>query len=281
MKGQVFKISFFYRKGNKTALGWVAKIKKYLNKNYSSVSFDEKNPDVLLVLGGDGTILEAARKFHNSASPVIFGLNIGNVGFLATVRKEAEFLRSIDKFFKGKYNTIERMMLISQVIRKNKVVFTTEALNEIVVKNPLGMVDLKAEIANRQVKQIRGTGILIATATGSTAYNLSAHGPIVMPDIKCFIVTEILDHSLPSPSVVVKYYNTIKIKVTSYRKRGLLSLSKTGEKFDVILIADGESVFPLQEKDGIIIKSSPHLVKFAELEKNYFFKSLEEKFGFK
>lgn len=281
MGNKIFKMGFFYRSDNKLALAWMEKIKKYINKKYPSVSFVGKDPDVLIVLGGDGTILEAARKFHNSASPVIFGLNIGNVGFLATVRKESEFLKSIDRFFKGRYNTVERMILISQVVRKNKVVFTTEALNEIVVKNPLGMVDLKAEIANRQVKQIRGTGILVATATGSTAYNLSAHGPIVMPDIKCFIITEILDHSLPSPSVVVKYHNTIKIKIASYRKRGLLALSKTGEKFDVILIADGESVFPLEEKDEIIIKSSPHLVKFAELEENYFFRSLEEKFGFR
>ena len=102
-----------------------------------------------------------------------------------------------------------------------------------------------------------------------------------MPDIKCFIITELLGHSIPSPSMVVKYHNIIKIKIVSYRERGVLSISKTGQKFDVLLMADGESLFPLEEKDEIIIKSSPHLVKLVELEKNYFFKSLKEKFGFK
>ena len=81
--------------------------------------------------------------------------------------------------------------------------------------------------------------------------------------------------------MVVKYLNPISIKVVSFRERGLISLSKTGKKLDVVLIADGESIFPLEEKDQIIIQSSPHLVKFAEIEENYFFKSLQEKFGFK
>jgi NAD kinase len=79
----------------------------------------------------------------------------------------------------------------------------------------------------------------------------------------------------------VKYHNEVSIKVISFRETGLLSLSKTKQKIDTLVMADGESIFPLQEKDEIIIKSSPHLVKFAELEKSYFFKSLKEKFGFK
>ena len=122
---------------------------------------------------------------------------------------------------------------------------------------------------------------MVSTATGSTAYNLSAHGPIVMPDIKCIIITELSDHSIPSPSVVVKYDNAINVKIISFRKTGVLSLSKSGQKLDVVLMADGESPFPLEEHDEVIIQSSPHLIKFAELEKNYFFKSLQEQFGFK
>ena len=143
------------------------------------------------------------------------------------------------------------------------------------------MVELEERIAGYPVKHIQGTGILIATATGSTAYNLSAHGPIVMPDIKCFIVTEVLDHSIPSPRIVVKHNNTVNVKVVSFRKRDVISYSKTEKKLDVLLIADGESLFPLEERDEIIIGNSPHMTKFAELEKNYFFKSLQEKFGFR
>ncbi len=80
---------------------------------------------------------------------------------------------------------------------------------------------------------------------------------------------------------MVKYNNTINIKVVSYRETGIISLSRTNTKVDVLLLADGDSVFPLQKNDEVVIKNSPHMVKFAELEKHYFFKSLKEKFSFK
>lgn len=275
---QTFHI--FCHPDNKRALSWVAKINNFIKNKFPGIRNDPRKPDVIIVLGGDGTILEAARKYHELGSTIL-GLNLGNVGFLASVRNEKDFLKALDSFFSGKYEVIERMMLSAQIKRKGKVVFTAEALNEIVVKNPLGMVELEAEVSGHPVQYIRGTGLLVSTATGSTAYNLSAHGPIVMPDIKCFIITELLDHSIPSPSLVVKYNSIVDIKVVSFKKRGIISLSKTRKRIDVLLIADGESVFPLEEKDEVIIKSSSHLIKFAELEKNYFFKSLKEKFGFK
>lgn len=270
----------FYRPSNKQAQAWAKKIRALIGRKLPQLKENSKNPELVIVLGGDGTILDAARKYHERGA-IIFGLNLGHVGFLASVREQKYFLNAIEKFLTGKHHILERMMLSAQVMRGNKVVFNSEALNELVIKNPLGMVKLEARVSGHPVKNITGTGMLVSTATGSTAYNLSAHGPIVMPDIKCFIITELLDHSIPSPSIVVKYSNPITIKVASYRKRGLLSLSKTGKPFDVVLSSDGESVFPLAEKDLIIIKNSPHLVKFAEIEENYFFKSLEEKFGFK
>lgn len=225
-------------------------------------------------------MLEAARKYQKIGA-VILGLNLGHVGFLASVRKAQDFLPALTKFFKGQYKITERLMIAAEVKRRGRIVFATEALNEIVIKNLLGMVELQTKVAGHPVQEVRGTGVLIATATGSTAYNLSAHGPIIMPDIKCLIITELLDHSIPTPSVVVKYHHPIKVKVRHFRKSGLISLSKTKQKIDVLLIADGETVFPLEKGDEIAIQSSPRLIKFAELEKHYFFKSLQEKFGFK
>jgi len=279
-QSQTKNLSVFYHSSNKRAAFWDKKIRRWLEGKYRQIKIVDKKSDIIIALGGDGTILEAARKYHESGA-IILGLNLGNVGFLASVRDEKNFLAALDDFFNGKYDIIERLMILAQVRRKGHVVFNAEALNEAVIKNPLGMVELEARVANHPVKHIRGTGILIATATGSTAYNLSAHGPIIVPDIKCFIITELMDHNIPSPSVVVKHNNTISVRVVSYRKRGLISLSKTGKKLDVLLSADGEAVFSLEEKDEVVIKSSSHLVKFAELEKNYFFKSLQEKFGFK
>ncbi|OGN01132.1 MAG: hypothetical protein A3B91_02770 [Candidatus Yanofskybacteria bacterium RIFCSPHIGHO2_02_FULL_41_29] len=270
----------FYHSDSKRAVFWANQISKLAKDKFPKLKADSQKPGVVIALGGDGTILEAARKYHEFGS-VVLGLNLGNVGFLASVRGEKDFLPALKSFFSNKYNTIERMMIIAKVRRKNKVVFSGDALNEIVVKNPLGVMELEARVEDHPVQYIRGTGVMVATATGSTAYNLSAHGPIVMPDIKCLIITEILDHSIPTPSVVVKYNNKITVKVLGYKKRGILSLSKTGQKIDVILAADGESIFPLEIGDEIVIQNSPHLIKFAELEKHYFFKSLEEKFGFK
>ena len=143
------------------------------------------------------------------------------------------------------------------------------------------MVELEVTVQGYPIQYVHGTGVLIATATGSTAYNLSAHGPIVMPDIECLIITELLDHNIPTPSVVIKPDQEIVIRVLDFRKQGNLSLAKTNEKIDVVLSADGNHLFPLEPGDKIFIHRSPNLVKFAEFEKNYFFKSLQEKFAFK
>lgn len=280
MPSQVYKTYHIFYHSNERALSWAVKIDSFIKNRFPGCKKNEKKPEVVIVLGGDGTILEAGRKYHELGS-VILGLNLGNIGFLASVRDEKDFLKSLETFFQSRSELVERMMLSAQVKRKDKIVFKTEALNEVVIKNLLGLVELEANVAGHPVQYIRGSGLLVATATGSTAYNLSAHGPIIMPDIKCLIITEILDHGIPSPSVVVKYNNPVSVKVVSYRKTDIISLSKNSQKIDVILVADGESIFPLEEKDEVIVTSSPHLVKFAELEKNYFFKSLQEKFGFK
>ena len=280
MKSQIKTVSIFYHRGNLKAAKYEKKIASFIRKNYPAIKLGSQSPEVVIALGGDGTILEAARKYHAHNS-IIIGLNLGNVGFLASARDEKSFLPSLKNFFSGNYKILERMMISAEVVRKGKTILKTNALNEVVVKNLLGVVELEAKIEDHPIQYVRGTGIMIATATGSTAYNMSAHGPIVMPDIKCLIITEILDHNIPTPSVVVKYQNKISLKILDYRKRGYLSLTKTGRKIDVILISDGKTVFPLEMGDKIVIKSSPNLIRFAELEKHYFFKSLQEKFAFK
>lgn len=272
-------LAIFFHRQNKRALVWDKKIKKWLKRKFPHIKTEGK-PNIVIALGGDGTILEAARKYHKHNS-IILGLNLGNVGFLASVRDENNFLPALERFFSDKYKILERMMISAEVIRRNKVVLKTDALNEIVVKNLLGVAELEAKIEDHPVQYIRGTGMMVATATGSTAYNMSAHGPIVMPDIRCLILTEVLDHNIPTPSIVVEHQNKVFIKVLDYRKKGTLSLSKTGEKIDIILISDGDTIFPLEKGDQVVIQSSPDPVRFAELEKHYFFKSLQEKFGFK
>lgn len=271
-------ICIFYRPDNPLAERWASKISKWLeNRNLAAQAFS-KNAHTVIVLGGDGTILEAARKYPDAT---ILGLNLGHVGFLAAVRNPKNFLPALDKFFKGKYWIIKRMMLEAAVIRKGKRVLTAAALNDIAIQNPLGLVELGVEIENHPIQYIQGTGALISTATGSTAYNLSAHGPIIMPNIECMVLTELLDHNIPTPSMVINKDEEISIKIINFRRRELLSIAKTKEPFDVLLAADGEKIFPLENKDIVVVRRSKKLIKFAEMEKNYFFKSLQEKFAFK
>ena len=269
-------VGFFYRRDNLRAISWEKKIRSWLRTHHRSVRIVNRNPSILLVLGGDGTILEAARTYRGRKT-LIAGLNLGKVGFLATARKSSQFLPALSSILKNTHTVTERTMVSARVTRRGKNVFSANALNDIVLQNPVGLVEIDVVIEGYPVQRIRGTGALVATSTGSTAYNLSAHGPIVMPDIACLIVTEILDHDIPTPSIVVGSDKRIKLRINDFRKRGLFS-TKGGEPLDVILVADGHETFALQKGDVVSVTQSPYSVQFAETKKNYFFKSLEEQF---
>ena len=283
------KVSFFYRSGNKKAQSWEKTLRRWIQKRYPKTHILETTalpkkrqsaPNLLIVLGGDGTILEAAQKYQRW-NPLIFGLNLGHVGFLASIRNQKQFADGVSKVFKKKYRTLSRMLIEARVIRNGKKIFSAYALNDVAILNLLGMVDIGVYVDGHPTQYIHGTGVLIATATGSTAYNMSAHGPIVMPDIKCLIITELLDHNIPTPSLIIKRNRDILLKIEDFRKENRFTINKTGETADVVLSTDTEQIIALQRGDQILIRRSKRLVRFAELEQNYFFKSLQEKFAFR
>ncbi|OGY63298.1 MAG: hypothetical protein A3I89_00045 [Candidatus Harrisonbacteria bacterium RIFCSPLOWO2_02_FULL_41_11] len=290
MKHSNFKrAAIFYRSETAKGRAWNKKITAWLQENYPQIKIlnsekPPKNkktaPDLVIALGGDGTILEAARRYHTYNS-LIIGLNLGRIGFLASIRKEENFLSGLGLMLKGKYKADPRLMISAALYRKNKTVVKLRAVNDVSVQNLSGLVQLKISVKGHPLQNINGSGVLVATATGSTAYNLSLHGPIVMPNIRCFIITEISDHNIPTPSVVIKRDETIVIDVEDFRKQNKFIIAKTGKKTDVILTIDGFEIIPLQKGDKIIIQESQHAIHFAELDKNYFFKSLQEKFAFK
>ena len=273
-------VYIYYHTDNPRAILWSKKIHAWLTKQHIPLATSGTGAHTIIVLGGDGTILEAARLFQNNHR-IIIGLNLGSVGFLASVRNEKDFIPQLTKFFSGDYTITKRMMMSVTVERNGQKVFRSNALNEVVVQNPLGMSETEVYIEEHKAQFIRGSGLLVATATGSTAFNLSAHGPIVMPDIQCVIITELLDHNMPTPSMVIGSDKHITIHIKNFRKQGLLAETKTAQPLDVILSTDGSNIFALQKGDVIKINRSPRLVKFAELEKNYFLKSIQEKFFFK
>lgn len=274
------RVSIYWRNDNPRAIRWAGIIEEWIKRKYPRILFTKANPQALIVLGGDGTILGAAQEYQRK-NPIILGLNLGHIGFLASVREPKKFLGSLDKFFKEEYKIAKRMMIRASVFRNGGTVFSANALNEIAVQNFLGMLEIEADIEGHPVQFVRGTGLIVSTATGSTAYNLSAHGPIVMPDIKCMVLTEVMDHDIPTPSIVIKRDREIFLKVIDFRKRGFLKVAGTGEDADVLLTADGEKIFSLQKGDIVKIRRSPGLIKFAEFERAYFFKSLKQKFSFR
>lgn len=283
------KVTFYYRPGVQNARLWEDRLTTFIQRRFPRTLIlpanvipkaKKESPDILLVLGGDGTIIEATQKF-SKWNPLIMGFNLGHVGFLASVREQKEFIPALKKALNRKFRVVPRMAIQASVFRRGKKIFSSHALNDIAVENLLGMVDINVKVAEHPVQHIHGNGVIIATATGSTAYNLSAHGPIVMPDIKCFIITELMDHNIPTPSLIVKRNRTISITIEDFRKKERFLIRTTGEPADVILATDSERIFALKKGDRINITRSERLVRFVELEKNYFFKSLQEKFAFR
>lgn len=259
---------------------WEKKLHAHIAKKHPSIRVVEDKPTIVIALGGDGTILEAARTWRKE-SPLILGLNLGHVGFLAGARKPSEFMAAVDRLLTKKYSEATRMMIHAVVYRKGRVIHETDCLNEITAQGLMSPTKMTISVDDHPLQYIHGSGVIISTPTGSTAYNLSAHGPIVTPDINCMIVTELLDHHLPTPSIIIKRTKTIQIDINEVRERDILVLKKTGEAVDAVLTADDMDLFPLKQGDRILVSISKHAVRFAELEESYFIKSLQAKFAFK
>ena len=264
---KIKSVTIYFRQNQKQAVLWSQKIEQYIKQQYKTIKFDNKHPDAVLVFGGDGTILEASRKYKDKKS-IIFGFNLGQVGFLASVRDKKFFYYGLNNFLNQKYHICKRYFLKIELIRNKKIINSAFALNDTVIQSPTNMVKLNVSSNKHTFQLIYGTGVLISTATGSTAYNLSAHGPIVSPDIKCLIITELFDHNLPTPSIILNHHQEISIKVIDFRLQ------------DVVLISDGNNFWNLQKNDIIKIKLSTKSIDFAEIDDNYFLKSLHEKFLF-
>lgn len=270
----------YFRSSNKKAVLLERQISEQIKKNWPHIEHSVAKPSILFVLGGDGTILEAAYKYRK-INPVVVGINLGNLGFLSSISDDDNLTPALEDIFMHRCKITERMMLSANIKRRGRIIFKTTALNEVTIINPLGMVEIEARVENHPIQYVRGTGIMVSTATGSTALNMSAHGPIVMPHIKCMILTELLDHNIPTPSMVIDEKNTVLLKINDFRKRGILSISKTGKKIDVLLIADGNTVFAIEKDDAIEIKDSGKRIRFAEFGNHYFFKNLKSKFAFR
>jgi NAD+ kinase len=168
--------------------------------------------DFAVVFGGDGTILSAAREFCETKLPVI-GVNVGKLGYLAEFSVE-ELIRYFDQIVSGGTQIEKRMVLHCRLIREAKVIFSTIAVNDVVITagEPFRMIEVEISVQGQKLAGCVGDGVIVSTPTGSTAYNLSAGGPILSADLEAMVITPICAHSLSFRPIVVNCSDGVQMR---------------------------------------------------------------------
>jgi NAD+ kinase len=219
---------------------------------------------LLLVLGGDGTLLAAARVAAPLGIPIL-PINLGSLGFLTSFKLE-ELYPALEETLAGHFSCSERVMLDVQLERDGAVIERQSVLNEAVIhKGALArMIDLELSIDLDFVCRYRVDGLIVATPTGSTAYSLSAGGPIVHPSVESWIVTPICPHTLSDRPLVIRDSSFVEI-----------SLSKDTES--VFLTLDGQTGIPMQSTDKVRIKRAAERLRLIQPVKKSYFEILRNK----
>lgn len=220
--------------------------------------------DLIISLGGDGTLLQAAKQAAICEKPIM-GINMGNLGFLTDV----DFLHGESALIalkENRYFIEKRMMLKARVIRDNIELPPFLALNDIGIMKSLvsRVVRLRARVNGQEINSYSGDGLLVSSPTGSTAYSLSAGGPIINPSLECLLLTPICPHSLNARSIVTNVNDKIEIEVMS-------------EDINIILTADGQSEVLLVQGDRVIVEKADLYVELLRTNNQNFFELIHEK----
>jgi len=232
-------------------------------KKYKEFYRGQTDVDLLLVLGGDGTILSVVRTMRKFNTK-IFGINIGNLGFLSEI-PPVQIHKTLSKIFKGEYTIDSRLMLSIELVRNKKVIKKFHALNEAVISQGTlaRLINLKTEVNGKKLTTYFADGLIIATPTGSTAYSLSAGGPIVHPSLKTFIITPICPHSFTQKPIIIPDDKKIEVTVEN-------------RKHQIHLTIDGQESASLEDGDIVRIVRDGE-AHFVRLPTESFFKTLREK----
>lgn len=221
-----------------------------------------RGTDLLLCLGGDGTMLHLSKLAARNGVPML-GINLGKVGFITGL--ELEELDRLDDVLSGDYIIENRMMLDVEVRRGEDCVYRGFGLNEALVTrmNPAHAIHLTAYGDNQKISDYSGDGIIIATPTGSTAYSMAAGGPIVEPTAENLILTPVCAHSLTAKAYVLTGDRRTSVKVIRSE--------------DGILLVDGEESFPLQVGDLVYVKKSDYVTKLVKVRSPSFYEIVKNK----
>jgi NAD+ kinase len=222
------------------------------------------HPELSIVLGGDGTLLAAARVFAKSKIPIL-SVNLGSLGFLTEVRL-SELFTNLEGWTCSKCHIESRAMLHVDILRDGQLFRTYEALNDIVVsKGAIArMGDFRVLLGEQLAMSFRADGVIVSTPTGSTAYNLAANGPIMSPDVNAMIVTPICPHLLTIRPMVV-------------HGDAQINLSVVGVPDQTFLTVDGQEAVPVRVGDNLRCRRSEHTVQLVRLRTDGFFDVLRQK----
>lgn len=223
--------------------------------------------DMVLVLGGDGTLIGMADTIAEAGSGIpLLGVNFGSLGFLTEVTLP-ELYRSLELAVTGRAHVEERMMLRATTHSGDNVLTKSIALNDAVITKTARsrMIDLSVYVADEFVTRVRADGLIIATPTGSTAYNLSAGGPIVQPNVDAMIITPIAPHTLTNRPIVIPGTSTVRVQPTM------------DARDEIVFTLDGQSTFPIHAGDEITVSRAARPVRLIRPSTRSYFEVLRTK----
>ena len=214
--------------------------------------------DLMLVLGGDGTMIATARMLGDTEVPVL-GVNYGGLGYLAEFRIE-ELYAALESILAGNYAVEKRVMLAVELMRGDESVTHNRVLNDVVInKSALArIIEIEAHLNQQFVNSFRADGLIVSTPTGSTAYNLSAGGPVIYPSMNAVVITPICPFTLSNRPIVVPDESLIELRLITQNE-------------DVALTLDGQVGVPLKPEDRVVIRKSKTSFNLVQpMNRNYF-----------
>jgi NAD+ kinase len=265
-----FVKEFLESKGKQCVITKNVLIKKADWEGYTDVTEIPEDTECAIVLGGDGTIIQAANDLAYKDIPIL-GVNLGTLGFLTAIEKQ-DVESALLKLFDNRCVIENRMMLKGEVYCDDKKITSSFALNDFVVgkRGFFRLISIQVYVNEELVDTYIADGIIISTPTGSTGYNLSAGGPVLAPDIKAMIITPICPHSLNNRSLVVSAEDKIVLKI---------GRSKARQPDEAVTISDGRMVMDIKTGDRIEITKAVQETKIVKLTDTSFFDRLRNKLG--
>lgn len=241
--------------------------KEGIKYNSADASLIPEGTECVIVLGGDGTLIQAARDLSSINVPV-FGINIGTLGYLTEIDMEQAF-PAIDRIMADEYNIDTRMILRGRVYRGDDKLYSDIALNDIVINRmgSLKIINFDIFVNGEYLITYPADGLIVSTPTGSTAYNLSAGGPIVRPQTDCIVMTPVCPHVLNKSSVIFGGEDVLEVRMTQ---------SRSGVEERVVTF-DGTDYINLVSGDRIVISRSDTRASLIRIGKHNFLQILRNK----